>query len=385
MTTKTSWVENIKIVNAESFTLNIPLKRVLDMAFWGKIKDLPINIIKITTDQDITGYGEVPRLIPGDLLYAGESHETDKKIFDRYISRALIGENPINIERIFEKMNSVVSFNWSLKAGVDMAVHDAAGKSLNVPAYDLLGGKYRDNFPISISVTHMSYEEGRRRAKEWVDQGWKIIKIKVGRKNPKEDIEMVRQVRETIGDDISLRVDANQGYGVKTAIRTIKQMEKYDLTFAEQPTKMYDLEGMARITKSVDIPVMADESVNTLLDVHNIIRLGSADLLSIGTYKGGITLPRKMIIAAEASGLECYIGGTYGTQLGTAASAHLAVATKNVTYGCEALGPYYLAEDIVKGDMFENFSFKDGCMTPPDKPGLGVEIDEEKMKKYLID
>lgn len=374
----------MRITEVETIPVDLPVVEPFEIGFWGYIEELPTNIVKITTDDGTVGYGEAPSY-KGFLDYAGESYLTDKIILEEYIREALVGENPLDIERLYEKMNTVTSGNWLIKSAVDMALYDVAGKALNVPAYTLLGGLTRERQPVSRSVFFVSPEEGARDAKKWIHEvGANIVKVKVGR-DVETDAELVHAVRDAVGDEIDIRIDANQGYSVKEAIRAYEEMKDANLTFFEQPTDRDDYEGMATITNEIDIPVMADESVDTPDDVKRIANIRAADLLSIGVFKGGMTLPKRMITAADVMGLECYLGATYGTAIGTAASVHLTASLKNVTYGNETIGSLILEEDIVEGDWKDIFGWEDGYIRPPDKPGLGVELDEAMIEKYSAD
>jgi len=374
----------MEIHDVEAIPIDLPVVEPFEIGFWGHIEELPTNIIKITTDDGTVGYGEAPSYA-GFLDYAGESHLTDKIILEEYMRDALIGEDPRDIERIYERMNTVASNNWLLKSGIDMALYDVVGKALNVPAYHLLGGLTREEQPVSKSIFFVSPEEGADQARQWIhEDGAQIVKIKVGR-GIETDAALVHAVREAVGDEVDIRIDANQGYEVKEAIRAYKAIQDADITFFEQPTDRDDYQGMATITEEIDVPVMADESVDTPDDVKRIAHTGAADLLSVGVFKGGMTLSKRMIIAADVMDIECYLGATYGTSLGTAASVHLTAALKNVTYGNETIGSIILEEGITENEWKDIFRWENGYIRPPDAPGLGVDLDEDKLEGFSAD
>lgn len=373
-----------KIDAVETIQVDLPVAEPFEIGFWGQIEHIPTNVVKITTETGIEGIGEAPSY-PGFLSYAGDSHLTDKLVLEEYLRPVLVGENPIDIERLFDRMNDVVSDNWLIKSAVDMALYDVAGRVLDVPAHTLLGGLTRERQQVSNSIFYDSIEEGVARAEQWIhDEGATVVKVKVGR-GVDTDAELVRAVREAVGDEVDIRIDANQQYGVDEAIRAYRAMDDLDLTFFEQPTSRDDYRGMARITDRLEVPIMADESVDTPEDVQRIANTGAADLLSVGVFKGGMTLPKRMITGAGVMGMECYLGATYGTSIGTAASVHLTASLPNVTYGNETVGPLILDGDIVKGEWKDVFDWDDGTIRPPDAPGLGVELDEQKARKFAAD
>jgi muconate cycloisomerase len=279
------------------------------------------------------------------------------------------------------------------KAAVDMAIYDIVGKHLNVPVYDLLGGCFKDKIPIANSIGIMEKEMAVKEAKEVVDEGVKTIKIKVfmpGR-DPEADVEIVRVVRDAVGDKIDITIDANQGWSTQVAIKTIKKMEKYNLRFVEQPVR--GLRNMARVVAEVETPIMADESAWTQYDILEIADKKAADMISLYTTKpGGLFNAKKAASVAETAGLPCNLNGSIETGVGNAANIHLAASTEIVTEACvipvttikgreqAKIANVYYTDDIIK----DPFKYEDGCLCVPRKPGLGIELDEEKMLKYGI-
>jgi muconate cycloisomerase len=212
-----------------------------------------------------------------------------------------------------------------------------------------------------------------------VDRGWRIIKVKVGRPNPDDDVEMVRVVRDAVGPDVSVRVDANQAYSVKTGIRVARRLERYDVTFFEQPVAWWDLDGMAEVSRATELPIMADESATTVIDAMEIARRRAAQILSIYVCSpGGILNSKKVATVAAAAGIAGYVGGALESVIGAAAGLHFAASTPSVTYGCELGGQFLLQDDIAIAPLV----FRDGALQVPDGPGLGIAIDEARVRKY---
>jgi len=207
----------------------------------------------------------------------------------------------------------------------------------------------------------------------------------------RRDVELVRQVRNAIGPDVNICVDANQGYpSAKVAVKITKAMEEYNLLYMEQPVEGID--QMAEVARRVDTPIMADESAWTPEDVIEIAEKKAADLISIYTTKpGGMLKAKKVAAVAEAAGLGCNVNGSVETGVGNAANLHLAASTGIVTYGCvvpvsrpkgtgKGIAGVYYQDDIIT----EPFAYADGDLLVSSKPGLGVDIDEDKLKQYRL-
>jgi muconate cycloisomerase len=277
------------------------------------------------------------------------------------------------------------------KAAIDAAIYDVVGKALKVPAYQLLGGLFRERIPIAHSLGLMEIEKAVEEALQAKSEGVKTIKLKCGI-DQKRDVELVKQIRKAIGPELNICVDANQGYPTaKTAVRITKAMEEYDLLYMEQPVEGID--QMAEVARRVDTPIMADESAWTPQDVIEIVQKKAADVISIYTTKpGGMFKAKKVAAVAEAAGLRCNVNGSVETGVGNAANVHLAASTGVVTYGCVVpvstpkgkgnggIAGIYYQDDIIQ----EAFEYADGDVIVSSKPGLGIELDEDKLKHYRV-
>jgi muconate cycloisomerase len=214
-----------------------------------------------------------------------------------------------------------------------------------------------------------------------VDTGFSTIKIKVGRGHPDSDVERVHRVREALGEQINLTVDANGGWSVTDAVRTIRRLEPYNLIMVEQPVHRKDIRGMARVRAETRIPIMADESVFSIMDAMEVIRQDAADIISVYPGKnGGILKSQQIAKLAEAAGKPCHIGSNLELEIGSAAMAHLAVATNNIQserYPADIIGPLYHQERITA----EPTAIHGGIARVPDGPGLGIEIDEGRVEQ----
>ena len=384
----------MKITNIETVPIRLPTRRVHQ---WASLTT-PIGvyvIIKMHTDEGVVGLGEAPVLKDwgGDYgRYFGETPQTTVHIIKDILGPALKGEDPRCFEHIHAIMDKAVKGYPYAKAAIDMALYDVAGKAIQVPAYQFLGGCFRDRISIAHSLGLMEIEKAVEEAIQAKSEGVKTIKLKGG-VDPKRDVELVRRMRDALGSDIKICVDANQGYPTpKTAVQVIRGMEAYDLLYMEQPVEGID--QMADVAKRVDTPIMADESAWTAADVLEIVQKRAADLISIYTTKpGGIFKAKKVAAVAEAAGLKCNVNGSVETGVGNAANIHLAASTAAVTFGCvvpvstpkgkgkKGIAGIYYQDDIIK----DAFGYSDGDVLVSTKPGLGIELDEDKLKHYRLD
>jgi len=383
----------MKIARIETIPIRLPPRRVHQ---WARLTT-PIGvyvIIKVTTDEGLVGLGEAPVLKDwgGDhMRYYGETPQTTTHVINDILAPALIGQEPTQIAALHLSMDKAIKGYPYCKAAIDMAIYDIAGKSLDVPAYQLLGGCFRRRLPIAHSIGLMEIDKAVEEALQVKEEGIKTVKLKGGQE-PKRDVELVREIRNAVGPGIRLAVDANQGYPTsKVAIQTTKAMEEYNILYMEQPVEGID--AMAEVARGVNTPIMADESAWTPQDVLEIIRKKAADIISIYTTKpGGLYKAKQVAAVAEAAGLQCNVNGSVETGVGNAANVHLAASTAVASLACVipvstpkgkgrgGIAGVYYTDDIIT----EAFEYADGEIVVSDKPGLGVELDEEKIKRYRV-
>jgi len=383
----------MKITRIETIPIRLPTRRAHQ---WASLTT-PIGvyvILKLHTDEGLVGLGEAPVLKDwgGDHgRYFGETPQTTVHIINDILAPALTGQDPGRFESIHALMDKAVKGYPYCKAAVDAALYDLVGKALHVPAYQLLGGLVRERVPIAHSLGLMEIDKAVDEALQAKAEGVKTIKLKGG-VDHKRDIALVKQMRKAIGPDLNMCVDANQGYSsAKVAVKIIKAMEEYNLLYMEQPVEGID--QLAEVARRVDTPIMADESAWTPEDVIEIAQKKAADMVSIYTTKpGGLFKAKKVAAVAEAAGLQCNVNGSVETGVGNAANIHLAASTGVVTYACVVpvstpkgkgkggIAGIYYQDDIIQ----EPFGFLDGDVIVSAKPGLGIELDEDKVKHYRL-
>ena len=282
-----------------------------------------------------------------------------------------------------QKFRLAFAGNYFTKAAVEMALWDLAGKAAGKPVYELLGGKVREFVPTKWSVSGVEPVKAAEIATWAVAQGFQAMKVKVGI-DPEGDVARVRAVREAIGPNVRLGVDANGGWTPEQAVKTIERLYEFGIFFAEQPVAPEDVALLAEVRKKIRVPVVADESVYTLQDAMTLARLEAADVFSIYVGKaGGIGPARKIARFAESAGLKCTVGSNLELGVGSAAMVHLTMATRGISaeeYPCDIIGPFYYEDDIVR----EPLAILPGRARPSERAGLGVELDEEKVERYRV-
>lgn len=351
----------MRITKVKVKVIETPLKEPFRIAL-GTITMSRTSFVEIETDEGITGYGEgAPAvLVNGDTLEG-----TIKTI--EVIKNEIIGIDPMNIERIYWTMNRCIAHNPSAKAAIDIAIHDLIGKATKKPLYKILGG-YDSKFETDLTVGINEPSVMANKAKEAVAQGFDTIKIKVGT-GFEDDIRRVKSIREAVGSGVKIRVDANQAWSSKEAVRIIDRIAEYDIELVEQPVPYYDIEGLAEVTKNTSVPIMADESVFDSKDALKIVKYRAADLINIKLMKcGGISEALKINSIAEAAGIECMLGCmAEETNIGITAAASLGAAIKNITRA-DLDATFFLSALPVSGGV----SIEGRIMTLSDEPGLGI-------------
>jgi muconate cycloisomerase len=367
----------MKIAGVRVIQADIPVARPHKMSF-TTLEAVNFVFVRLETADGLVGWGEAACL--GGPTWSEESSESVAATIERYIVPWLVGRDASGIEVLSREMARRVHGNPFARAAVEMALWDLNGRALGVPVHRLLGGRVRDRVPLSwsLAVADAGAEIEEARAK--VAGGHRIFKIKTAARPVAEDVERVRRLREAVGPDVSLRVDANQGWDRPTALRAIRALEPFGLDFVEQPVPRWDFEGMAEIGRRVDVPIMADESCFSPQDALQIARLGGVSILGLKVTKSaGIIGTMAISRIAEAAGMGCYVGCMIETSLGTAAYLQVALAAAPVTWGCELFGPLLLKGDVVR----EPVRFADGAILALDGPGLGVEVDEGALKEWI--
>lgn len=334
-------------------------------------------VVKLHADDGTVGYGEAPHMVGHSQK--GETPATVRVVLRHKLVPAALGLSPFDQEALSLALDRAVPMNLRAKGALVMAAYDLAGKLLGTPVHNLLGGRVRERIPLSWSLPITDVDAVTEEAVRMVDRGWRILKVKIGRPEPIEDAAVVNAVRRAVGDEVEIRADANQAYDVKTAIRVIRRMEDAQIGFLEQPVRALDVDGMAEVRAAVGVPIMADEGANVAEDVIELAKRRAADSISIYVIgPGGLNRSRQMAAVCEACGLRGYVGGALESAIGASAGLHLAAASPAIDLGCEMSGQFLLTDDLGA----EPIPMVDGALVVPTRPGLGVEVDEDKLARY---
>ena len=368
----------MKITQIETIPVNVPIRaEVAITSSLGSHTSSLFLMLRVHTDEGLIGLGEVS----GTARWSGEDHVTANRLIHEYLEPVLTGRDPLNIEAAVALMGRSVANNPFTKSGVELALWDILAKAAGLPLYRLLGGAVRETVPLKFSISGAAPAKAAELAQWAVAQGFRTMKVKVAM--PGGDWERVRAVRHAIGDEVRLGVDANGGWSVREAIRSLRQMTALGVYFAEQPVAPVDISWMAEVRRNTELPVMADESLYSLQDAMALARSSAADMFSLYIGKSGLSGARKIAAVAEAAGLICTIGSNMELGVATAAMIHLAASTPAIdaeTVPCDILSHLFydtnlLTEPLVQGAVAR----------PPQKPGLGVELDEESIRRYRVD
>ena len=357
----------MKIKQLEIFAIDLPLIEPFIVSY-DTYPSMPSIIVKLTTACGLVGWGES---VPDDHV-TGETLEGTYAVLKHRLAPKLIGQNPMEFEKIHELMDHLVKSAPAAKAAIDIACFDVTGKKLDVPVYQLIGGRYHDKFPITHVLSIGEPQKMAEQAAEKVAQGYRSFKMKVGR-DVASDVARIQAVRARVGEDIAIRVDVNQGWkNSSNTLQALSQLQSAGLDWLEQPVVADDIDAMVEIKSKTTVPVMIDEGLCGVRDMREIIAKRAADKVNIKLMKcGGIYRAMQLAAMAEMAGMECQIGSMLESSIGSAAGFHVAFSKKVIT-SVELTGPLKFSKDI--GNL--NASYHIPFIELGTGAGLGVEVDE---------
>ena len=364
----------MKITQVRLGRISVPLRVPFKTAL-RTVHSVDDVVVELHTDTGAVGYGEAPPtgVITGDTTGAILGAIRD------HIAPVLIGRDLDEFETLTAAVQAALVHNTSAKAAVDMALWDLHGQRWGVPVYRMLGGARRQ-LVTDITISVNPPEEMARDARDAVARGYDCLKVKVG-VDPALDVARLAAVRAAAGPGVRLRIDANQAWSARQAVRILNRMQEQGLgiELVEQPVPAADLEGMQYVTRNSDVPVLADESVFSPADALRILQLHAADLINIKLMKcGGLTPALRIASAAEVYGAECMIGCMLEAKISVNAAVELACARQVITR-VDLDGPVLCREDPVLGGA----AFAEKEITVSDAPGLGIRGVEPGRLAYL--
>lgn len=353
----------MRIESIELSNMTIPLKKPFKIAFWI-VEVIETIVVKMTLEDGSVGLGTA---FPTPVI-TGDTSGSIRGAITEVLAPQLVGMDITDYENVLKKINGGIVGNSSAKAALDMAVYDLVAQLNGLPLYKMLGGN-KQSFESDITVSVNSAQEMSEDAQEYMANGFRILKVKVGL-GADIDIMRVKSIRDAVGPEITLRLDANQGWTAKEAVRVIRKIEDMGLNIelVEQPVDRHDLHGLKFVTDNVITPIMADESIFTPEDALRIVQMRAADMINIKLMKsGGIHNALKINSIAESAGVECMVGCMIENRIGISAAAHFAAAKKNVTR-MDLDSPFLLAGEPVEG----GFSVDGPRIVMSQAHGLGI-------------
>ena len=352
----------MKIVDIKAHKLEVPLMNPLHISL-GFVTHAISCLVEVITDEGIVGYGEGS---PGPLITGENLAGTVATV--AVLRDKLIGTDPRDIDKVDAIMARAVAYAGTAKAAIDIACYDILGKAAGLPLYKLLGGysaEVETDMTVGIDEPSVMAEKAGAHAKA----GFRVIKTKVGTEFS-EDIARVRAIRKAVGDDVKIRLDANQAWRPKEAVELIKRLNEYNIELVEQPVPRWDFEGLKFVTAHSEVPIMADEGCWDSKDALRLVSEHAVDFINIKLMKcGGLREARRIVDIAGAAGVECMVG-CMAEESGIAitASASLYAAMKNVTRA-DLDCTFSLKELPFEG----GFTVEDTChLVLSDNPGLGI-------------
>lgn len=353
----------MKITAIQTTEIRIPLRTPFKTAL-RTVDSVHDVLVRIQTDTGEVGYGEAPPT----AVITGDTIGSIRNAIEEFIAPALVGMDVEDLDCVMTRLDRCILKNTSAKAAVDMAIYDLYAKSCGKPLYRVLGGAKKEiETDLTISVNPIPQMVAD--AHEAVNRGFNILKIKVGKEGLK-DVARLRAIREAVGPGVVIRVDANQGWEPKQAVRIITALEDAGVApeLVEQPVDVHDLAGLAFVTSNVCTPILADESVFGPADALEVLRRHAADLINIKLMKaGGIWQAQKICAIAETCGVQCMIGCMLESKIAVSAAAHLAAARSVVTRA-DLDGPSLCSEDPYTGGPV----FEGSRILMNEAPGLGI-------------
>jgi L-alanine-DL-glutamate epimerase-like enolase superfamily enzyme len=354
---------SIQIQDVEIYPYNVSMIEPFRVAL-STITSAENVLVRLRTREGVVGWGEAGPYSP----VTGETQAVDLAV-GKDLAALVRGRDPFTLSAIMSDMDGFTPSNTSIKAALEMAVWDICGKLAGQPVYKLLGG-YRDSFETDITIGMGTPEEMAKKATKYVQDGFKTLKVKLG-DGPEPDTQRMKAIREAIGYSIKVRTDANQGWTAAETVRALRMMEKYQMQICEQPVPYWDVEGLKFSRDNSPTPIMADESVHSPHDALAIVRENAVDCINIKLMKsGGLLRGVQIATVAASAGVTCMVGCMEETRLALTAGAHLVCSQKNIVYA-DLDGFLELSVDPVIGGM----QMRDGIVTLPNTPGLGVDID----------
>lgn len=365
------------ISSIDAILVDLPTIRAHQLAM-ATMQQQTLVIVRLRCSDGVEGIGEATTI--GGLSYGDESPEGIKLTIDTYLAPALAGQDATNVHGAMARLNKVARGNRFAKSALESALLDAQGKRLGVPLATLLGGAVRDTLPVLWTLasgdTGRDIEEAERFLEE---RRHNTFKLKIGRRSVRDDVAHVSAIKRALGDRARVTVDVNQAWNEADAATGIAMLEAAGIDLIEQPTPREHRTALARLAARFVVPIMADEAVTGPEDAMELARIGAADVFALKIAKsGGIFGMLRTAAVGDAAGIALYGGTMLEGAVGTIAAAHGFCTLPQLAWGTELFGPLLVKDDIV----VDRPVYKDFSLHLPQGPGLGLAIDEDKLRHY---
>jgi muconate cycloisomerase len=365
----------LTIDKVEALLIDIPTIRphVLAMA---TMKKQSIVLVKLSFSDGTVGWGEATTI--GGLSYGDESPEGIKLVLDQYVAPLISGSQFESVALTMAILNRNIVGNRFVKCGVETALFDALGKRLAVPISTLLGGHQRTALSVAWVLASGKLDTDLAEAEAMIEQRrHNIFKIKIGKRSVEDDVAHVASLKRALGDRASVRVDVNQHWNRTQAMKGVAMLADAGIDLIEQPLVAEDIIGASLLTQQSKVAIMSDEVLQGPKRALEVANAGAGHVFSIKiAQSGGLLEGKRVADIADASNLELYGGTMLESSIGTIASAQLFSTFPHLEWGTELFAPLLLTEQI----LTEPLEYRDFHLQLNLKPGLGIELDEDKVR-----
>lgn len=368
------------IQSIEAILVDLPTIRAHKLAMTTMMRQTLV-IVRLVCSDGITGIGEATTI--GGLAYGEQSPESIKSAIDHYLAPLLAGADATRVNVAMQRVSASVQGNSFAKSAVEIALLDAHGQRLGLPVHALLGGAMRDALPVLWTLASGDATRDVDEALALIEaRRHKVFKLKIGSHPLAEDIAHVQAIRRGLGDGVMLTVDVNQAWDETTAVRGIAALEAIGVSLIEQPVARRNRRALKRLAARFDVAIMADEAVHDAIDAFDLAADAAADVYALKiSQAGGLWPTLRAAAVADAGGMGIYGGTLLEGSIGSIAAAHVFAACPTLAWGTELFGPLLLKDDIV----VQRPDFRDFQLQLPQRPGLGLQLDADKLAFYRRD
>jgi muconate cycloisomerase len=363
------------IQNIETFLVDVPTIRPHKLSV-ATMNTQTLVLVRVRCADGVEGWGEATTI--GGLNYGEESPESIQVNIDTHIAPLLLGMDATRPAMAMAKLRKTIQGNRFAKCALETALLDAQARRLGVPLSELLGGRVRDALPVAWTLASGDTGKDIAEAEHMLDiRRHRIFKLKIGLRNVDEDVAHVLAIKRALGERASVRVDVNQAWSEMDAVRGIAKLEDGGVDLVEQPVKAHEHAALARLKARFDVAIMADEALHGPVDAMALARADAADVYAVKiTQSGGLVPALEVATVARLNGIGLYGGTMLEGGIGTAATAHACSTFAELAWGTELFGPLLLTEELLR----EPLVYRDFMLQVPAGPGLGAEIDNDKLR-----